>query len=114
MVLRRALSEVISQATEATSRRTPVELFDLAGMQREPLRDDISMRSRDVEDVTPDEARPRRRPVAAAAPQPPQPGTVRHRDISAALSTTDGLRRALILREILGPPRSMSGWDDLP
>ena len=113
MVLRRILAEAISHASEGTYRRSATELYDLGAMNRPSGRDEARLRPRPSEEVPVEEERPRRAPAAAADTQRSQSGTVRRADVRAALSSAESLRRLLVMREILGPPRSISGWDDL-
>ena len=112
MVLKRVLTEVISQATETSQRRTPFELFDLGEMSRESVREEVTARSRVREDITPEEVRAKRMPVVSSRPEAAHVKKLAHSDVVPSLRSADGLRRALVLREILGPPRSIRDWED--
>ena len=55
------------------------------------------------------------RPVAQAGPtmrMQSQLKEVQRVEILEALGTRSGIRRALVLQEIIGPPRSIRGWED--
>jgi len=114
MVLRRILAEAISQATEASRQPVPMELFDLQSIRPEPVAEAFLQRSRDVEAAATDTQRAERaKPIATpVALRRRHIEKVRRADIVAGLKLPDAVRRALVLREILGPPRSISGWDD--
>jgi len=113
MVLRRILAEAVSQASEASRQRVPIELFDLQTVRPEPEAEAFLQRPRDGEGVGSETTRPERAKPISVATRQAHPGEVRRSDVLTSLRSPDGIRRALVLREILGPPRSISGWDDI-
>jgi len=103
MVLRRA-AEVYRQAAEA-ARQQQAALSTYA--PEAPPR-----AVRRAEPVPNEEQRtPRPQPIALRPVQPSPKGT-RRAEIVAALASPAGVRQALILQEILGPPKALQGPDD--
>jgi hypothetical protein len=102
MVLRRA-TEALKQAVE-TAQQQP----SFSGYPPEaPPRPLPRAEARPVEDQRP--ARPQ---TVRLTPASPRPIGTRRAEIVAALGSPAGVRQALVLQEILGPPKSLQGWED--
>ncbi len=103
MSIRRTLTGMMNEALESVRPPLQGEAYRV-----EPLR-----RPTPPPEPTPtDEQRPARRPATPAVPPPRRSREVRRAEVLAALSTRAGVRQALVLQEILGPPKAMRGLDD--
>jgi hypothetical protein len=108
-VIARAVEE-LTAASEFPQRResVPGELYDLSEIvSRRPLRPEAPEESpaRDedrparIQPTSPSETVRRRRPSRRAG-------------VRGMLATTRGVQQALILQEIVGPPKAMRPWHD--
>lgn len=113
MALRRILAEAISHATESSRRQSPTVLYDLTAINRPPGSDEAWLRPRPNEEASVEVERPRQVRAATAETQHGPSSRVRRTDVVAGLASAKSLRRFMVMREILGPPRSISGWDEL-
>ena len=103
MAFRGVIAEMFEQVAESARRPSSAEVNlpeDLRPIRPPP-------------EPTSDEAQ---RP---APPRPVQPVQTpvgrrggRRAEVAAALSSPSGVRQALVLQEILGPPIALRGWDD--
>ncbi|MDP9357661.1 MAG: hypothetical protein M3R02_20715 [Chloroflexota bacterium] len=103
MAIRGVIAEMYEQVAESARRSFPPEVYP-------------------PEDLRPFRPPPEPTPEEAQRPAPPRPVQpvqtpvgrrgVRRAEVAAALSSPSGVRQALVLQEILGPPISLRGWDD--
>ncbi len=112
MVMKRVITRALEELTEATyipqrPESASRELFDLSEfVTRRPVRPELSGEGLDEETTRPTRARPvpysetvRRRPSRRAG-------------VLGMLSTTRGVQQALILQEIVGPPKARRPWHE--
>ncbi len=103
MVLRRA-TEAFKQATEsARQQQSPFSIYPPEAPTRAPLRPELTPNE--------DQHSARSRPPALR-PMLVRPKGTRRAEIVAALGSPAGVRQALVLQEILGPPKALQEWDD--
>jgi len=103
MTLRQMISEMVAEARGSAS-PTPEQA---TRPPREPAR------PTPPPEATPtDEQRPARRRLAEPVLQRKASKSVVRREVRAMMSSPAGLRRALVLQEILGPPKALRGPED--
>ncbi len=98
-MIRRVLTDVLAQLNEPMTARPPAEV-----LRRTVVRPNRSLpASPRQEEAT---------PVRSPAPEPESKQETTRQDLVAALSSRAGLRQALLLQEILGPPMSLRNQGD--
>ncbi len=98
-MIRRVLTDVLEQLSEPRTAQPPAEV-----LRRTVVRPNRSLpASPRHEEVT---------PVRPPAPEPKPRQDNRRQQLVAALSSRTGLRQALLLQEILGPPMSLRNQGD--
>ena len=98
-MIRRVLTDVLEQLSEPRMVQPPAE-----GLRRTVVRPNRSLpASPHHEEAT---------PVRPAGPEPEPRQDNRRQQLVAALSSRTGLRQALLLHEILGPPMSLRHHGD--
>ena len=135
-MFRKLLADLMEMAMEDPARREPIDLFDLQKFDQfeahkrltservdvneagkpesftDQLGEEIRLRSRAPEDISGDEQRSaRERPLAPVVTRSPT-HEVSRAEVMQSLGSIEGVRRALVIQEILGPPRSLRAWDD--
>ncbi len=102
MSLRRVISGMIEQV-EASARQT---------LLSDPYPSDVRRHRPPVVEPTPNEEhRPARQRPVQPVQTPAGPRSVRRSEIVAALASRSGVRQALVMQEILGPPKALQPWD---
>ncbi len=98
-MIRRVLTDVLAQLNEPMTVRPPSEV-----VRRTMVRPNRSL-----------PASPRQEEATLVRPPAPEPESKQEttrQDLVAALSSRSGLRQALLLQEILGPPMSLRNQGD--
>ena len=104
MNVRRALRGLVEEAVGLSQPPRPGETVTVERPRRPtPL----------PEPTPTDEQRPARRPAPQAVPVPKRSRGGQRAEIMAALSSPGGVRQALVMQEILGPPKCLQGLDDV-
>jgi hypothetical protein len=111
MVVKRAIARALEELTAASEfpqRREsfPSELYDLSEfVTRRPSRPELPEES---------SARDEDKPARIQATVPPDTGArrrpSRRAGVRGMLSTTRGVQQALLLQEIVGPPKALRPW----
>ena len=113
MVMKRVIARALEELTEASQfpQRTEShssELYDLSDfVTRRPFRPEASGESM----IPGDERSPRPR-VTAAKEMIRSPRWPRRAGVLGMLATKRGVQQALILQEIIGPPRALRPWHE--
>lgn len=113
MVMRRVIAKALEElalATEAPARREPYqsELYNLS----DNLTDAQPRPMPPPEVAVAEENRPTRARPTPQITSPRRRTGSRRSDIRRTLSTRGGVRQALIMQEVLGPPKSLRPWDE--
>jgi hypothetical protein len=115
MVMRRVLARALEEwaaASEGAPRPgpRPTELYNLSDY----LTDAKPRPLPPPEAEALDEERPARSKVSSPIASSRRRRGYRRPEILRALSSPAGVRQALIMREILGPPKALRPWEDEP
>lgn len=109
MVLRRA-AESVRQVKEMVD--TTLLTAASEGYRPYPIEERQPPPPQEPAEALPMELRQRRWVADVPETETARSASVRRDGIVAALQSTEGVRRAFLYQEILGPPRSMHSWDE--
>jgi hypothetical protein len=113
MVMKRVIARALEELSEASQfpqrpESHSSELYNLSEfVTQRPARPDLP-----VESSGRDEDQPARNRTTAPSVTPHSRLPSRRAGVLGMLSTTRGVQQALILQEILGPPKSLRPWQE--
>ena len=115
MVMRRVIAKALEELAAASVEQTrprprPTEFYNLSDYLTDAKPRPLP--PPEVEAVN--DERPARPRPSGPVPAPPRRRSSRRPEIVRALSSSAGVRQALVLQEILGPPKALRPWDEEP